>query len=477
MKDSSYITNLVCRFASDSEDSIAFSLYDGQKVTDITYPRFAEDILKAAGYFRNKSIHKQHIALISPNSYRWIVNCFGIIASGNTPVLINPALPQEMLREQCKMADVSFVCGERTAISEYTFCNGLLPFDVVTAADAISVDELYSADPGETVMMAFTSGTSGKSKAVEYTAENLKSLSIYAGDICDSADMKRVQLIVPLFHIMGIGIAITTLHYANTLCIGRDVKSLFMDMPHLNPYNITIVPAILESIVKIFRNAKSQEERMRYVGNCLQRVVVGGAAVKEESVRYLMDQGIQVYGGYGMTETTGIGIIQMQDDRHIGSLGKASGSMMCRIQDGEIQISGPAVMKGYYKDPEETARMIEDGWVHTGDMGHCDADGYFYITGRKKNVMILSNGENVNPEEIEAKLGNCDAILECMVYSNGIGICADVFSENHDASADFINNYNEGVPLYRQVYKVNYSTKPLEKTGSGKIKRKENVYV
>lgn len=178
-----------------------------------------------------------------------------------------------------------------------------------------------------------------------------------------------------------------------------------------------------------------------------------------------------------MTETTGDGTWCELDEEHMGSIGKPRGSIQCRIQDGEILFKGSSVMKGYYKNPEDTAKIIQDGWIHTGDTGYCDADGYYYLTGRKKNVIILSNGENVNPEEIEAKFGECEAILECMVYSDRKGICADVYTENEKTATDFIREYNEQMPMYRQVYKVNFYTTPLEKTGSGKIKRKENIYV
>ena len=108
-------------------------------------------------------------------------------------------------------------------------------------------------------------------------------------------------------------------------------------------------------------------------------------------------------------------------------------------------------------------------------MGRCDEEGYYYITGRKKNVIILHNGENVNPEEIEAAFGRCEAIEECLVFGDGKGICADVYASSQEEAAAFIRSYNYKMPKYRQVYKVNYVAEPLPRTGTGKIKRKENV--
>lgn len=148
--------------------------------------------------------------------------------------------------------------------------------------------------------------------------------------------------------------------------------------------------------------------------------------------------------------------------------------MQCCIQDGEILLKSDAVMKGYYKDPEETARVVRDGWLHTGDLGYCDECGNYYFTGRKKNTIILSNGENVNPEEIEADWSRCEAIEECLVYADEKGICADVYVSNQDQASRFIKDYNERIPRCHQVYKVFYSDRPLEKTSSGKLKRKGN---
>ena len=252
---------------------------------------------------------------------------------------------------------------------------------------------------------------------------------------------------------------------------------MLADISTLNPTSLSIIPSVLSSLVKLLKSAKSEEERQRYVGKNLATVAVSGASANPALCRYLMESGFEIQSAYGMTESAGAGTQCVWSEETIGSIGKPYGKTECRIVDGELLLRGPSVMKGYYKDPEETAKLIEDGWLHTGDLAYCDERGYYYLTGRKKNVMILSNGENVNPEEIESKLGECKAILECMVFNDGKGICADVYTDNETDAADFIKRYNESVPLYRQVYKVNYSPTPLEKTGSGKIKRKENVYV
>lgn len=118
--------------------------------------------------------------------------------------------------------------------------------------------------------------------------------------------------------------------------------------------------------------------------------------------------------------------------------GLTYGKTSCRVEDNELMLSGPSLMKGYYKDPAGTAAVIKNGWLKTGDLVRYDDDGYFYITGRKKNVIILSNGENVNPEEIEKILNTSDDILECMVYSDKKGILADIYTENKKSAAAFI---------------------------------------
>lgn len=481
MEYKGYIKELLEKFSLEGENSIAFSVYDGMQVTDITYHQFYYDILNAAGYFNYRKIKKQHIAIVASNSYNWIVVFFAVISSGNTAVLLNPALPNDILLHQCKKADVTIAC-----IDGNDFCNlrssfprevQLLPLQCITSTEPMKMGEVYSESENEPVFLMFTSGTTGTSKAVQTTSFNIRCSIGNLDEMFSISGSDRLFSGFPLYHIAGLRCVIGILQRCKTICIGRDIKYLMMDIPKLNPTAIAGVPVIAESISKCFKNAKTPQEIQRFVGTKLQRIIIGGAAPKAESLQSIRDHGISTEIVYAMTETTGDATWCVLTDDHVNSVGKPCGEMKCHIQDGEILIKGPSVMNGYYKDPEETAKVLKEGWLHTGDLGFFDERGYLYITGRKKNVIILSNGENVNPEEIEAQFSKCPEILECLVYGDKKGICADVYTINESAASDFIKKYNEAVPLYRQVYKVYYSSAPLEKTGSGKIKRKENVYV
>lgn len=473
-----YVQSLVEKFLTSEESMVAFSLYDGKQVTNISYPQFARDVLKAAGYFSEHKITKQHIAIAAPNSYYWVVTLFAIMASGNVAVPLNQALPEELLQWQCEKADITMVCHDNSETADKLSKVIGLPFDVIKADVGLRMGEIYSHDAEETVLMMFTSGTTGMSKAVMLSEKNL--VASFSNLFYNRNQLDEIKpceekyiLSLPLYHIGSIRFLISQLDRGAVIAIGRGTQYLFADLPKLNPTHIGMVPAMVESFAKIIR--RTPLERWKdYIGNNFKRILAVGAAMKPTVARELLEKNIQIDVIFGMTESAGDGSWCLLDENHLGTIGKPDGNIAFRIVDGEILLKSDGVMKGYYKDSDETAKVIVDGWLHTGDMGYCDEDGYYYITGRKKNVIILSNGENVNPEEIEATFGACAAIEECLVYSDGKGICGDVYTSDRDSAAAFIKAYNESMPMYRQVYKITYTDEPLPKTGSGKIKRKEN---
>lgn len=478
MGDMCVLHDLLNRFSSADENAAAFSIYDGEKVTEITYRKFLHDILDAAGYFAENNIVHQHIALAAPNSYTWIKTFFAIIVSGNVAVLMNPDLPKDVLAWQCAKADVSMICGERTLQEEFGDAE-VVPVVLLeqVKGSPFSIEKLYSAENNETIIMFFTSGTTGQSKAVEITASNFRySIKNFEEPfILDG--MERIMTPIPFCHIFGFLHIIETLNHCKTVCLGRGIGYLFFDMAFLNPDMLSTVPSVLESLAKFLKRNSSKQAGNRGLGENLKLITYGGASLQSNVGHYFIDLGLKLYVCYGMTEISCGATWGDVDIEHSNTAGKFCEYIEYRFENGELLVTGPTLMKGYYKDPEETAKVIEKGWLHTGDLGYCDENGYFYLTGRKKNVIILSNGENVNPEEIEAKFALCNAILESLVYGDGKGICADIYTDNPDEANRFVKEYNQNVPMYQQVYKVNCVAEPLEKTGIGKIKRKENKNV
>lgn len=472
-----FLADLVIDFSKE-ETLFAFSLYDGKQIHNITYKQFSDDIFQAAGYFKKKNIYKQHIALMAPNSYEWMLIFFAITSSGNIPVLLNPDLPPELLYQHCKMADVTIIClnsNDSELTSSFKDIT-LLPFTTIRSSSPLLVDEIYVTNSNETALLLFTSGTTGQSKVVELTASNL----FYgSNDICRALEELQTETalsIIPFFHIAAFRGILAMLQLKRSILMGRGIKYIFMDLAALNPDGLLMVPSIAETLVKLLAHKTDINERQKITGTKLRTIFLGGATIKPDIVRSLIDLGFKINIAYGLTETTAAGMHYTVDNEHLNALGKISDYMQCRISDGELLLKGPSIMKGYYKDPKSTADILQDGWLHSGDLGYCTQDGYYYINGRKKNVIILSNGENVNPEEIEAVFSECSCILESIVYSDGKGICTDIYTDNCITAKNFIIRYNASVPLYRQVYKVNYFNTPLEKTSSGKIKRKENIY-
>lgn len=478
MENKGFIKGMIERLSSAPEDAIAFSLYDGTALRTVTYPVFVDDVLKAANYFVVNGITGRHIAIAAPNSYDWIVTYLAVLVSGNTGVLLNHHLEEETIRQYCDKADIYMICADSDSIvnfRNYLSKYPLISLDQLTTDMRIPMDCISGCDPMQTVTMLFTSGTTGKSKVVEITSENLQYSIENFETQYTMENLERVMTPIPFHHILGFLHTMESLFYFKTICIGRGIRYLFADMAVLNPVMLNTVPSIIESMTKLLKHAPHAAARQKYIGDRLRLISFGGAVLKKAISSYLLDLGMVLTVYYGMTEISSTGTWCIIDRDHLDTAGKFCKHVKCRFDNNELLMSGPTLMKGYYQDPEETQKIIEDGWIHTGDLGRVDEDGYLYLTGRKKNVIILSNGENVNPEEVEEKLGCCGFILECMVYGDGKGICADVYTENQDATAAYIREYNAATPMYRQVYKVNYQNSPLEKTASGKIKRKENL--
>ena len=338
MANNSFILDFLTRFSEADETQNAFCLYDGQQVSDVSYAHFCSDILKTAGFFRAKAIQGKHIALIAPDSYRWLTTFFGIMASGNVAVLLNPSLPGELLAWQCEKADAAYLCSEAEKLAQMHWNPGLpqLPFEELLCQAPLTIGELPACEANDPLMLMFTSGTTGKSKAVELTSENLLVSCANIEGMYDGPTMDRVYPAIPLFHIGALRYVLASLQRLKTICMGRGQRYMLMDLPMLNPTGGVFVPAILESISKMLKRCKTDADRARYIGSNMKRFSFGGAVLKPSVAQFYLEQGFILEVIFGMTETACDGMSYRLDMAHMNSLGKLCGNMQAKLENNEL---------------------------------------------------------------------------------------------------------------------------------------------
>ena len=334
------------------------------------------------------------------------------------------------------------------------------------------------------MVMLFTSGTTGRSKAVMLAERNfftVMQMHVAMGD--HMLDFKHRQLpedkndvlsnfaILPLFH-LGTFICLFSWPFkgwALNLC--SDLRNFYRDLGLMHSDSIAVAPVLMESIYKDVKRGRTDKL------NGLWNPCGSSAMFDSELLLNLVENGMYITQCYGMTETCGDGLVNYaQTEPHIRALGKPDGHCEYKLDEtGEICIRGGCVMLGYYKDPEATAEIIDkDGWLHTGDLAREDEDGYYYMVGRKKNLIILGTGENVSPEELERKLYACPEVQECVVKEMGkkIGALICCAEEKQAEVRAFLTGLNRTLPLYQRITAVEFSTEPLPRNAMGKLLRR-----
>ena len=206
-------------------------------------------------------------------------------------------------------------------------------------------------------------------------------------------------------------------------------------------------------------------------GGELSFVISGGAAINQKYIDGMEAIGIQVLNGYGITECGPVVAVNHVYASRQGSVGFPMDCNQVRIEDGEIWVRGANVMLGYYQNEAATKEAMEDGWFKTGDLGYLDQEGFLYITGRKKNLIILSNGKNVSPEELEDKIAELPHVLEAVVYAEDGAITAEVYTEEQKDVRETILALNRELPAYKHIQRVKFRNREFDKTTTKKIKR------
>ena len=463
---------------------------DEETVVEKTYAQYAEDIRRTVTYLRENvpDLQGRHIAILSKNCYEYGVIAFGTILAGGVVVTVNqkktwPELEYELgLVEPALLFNdgIDYGCREQL---EAAYGDRLRPMDAFR--DCAPAQGLTNTrKPDDLMVLMFTSGTTGRSKAVMLSERNFFTTTgaqVIFGDAMlaykhehfpeNKNDVLSNFSILPLFH-LGTFICLFVWPCKGwALNLSSDLREFYRDLKLMHSDAMAVAPMLMESIYKDVK--RGRRERLNGLWNpCGSSAMFDGAMLAE-----LAQEGMMITQVYGMTETCGDGIINYsQDEKHIRSAGKPDDHCEYRIaEDGELCIRGGCVMLGYYKDPEATAEVVDkEGWLHTGDLARVDEDGYYYITGRKKNLIILDSGENVSPEELEGLVSQCAAVQECVVKEKGkkIGVVVYCAEDKQQQVRDHITALNRTLPLYKRMSAVEFSAEPLPRTGTGKLLRK-----
>ncbi|MDE6834426.1 MAG: AMP-binding protein, partial [Ruminococcus sp.] len=303
-----------------------------------------------------------------------------------------------------------------------------------------------------------------------------------------------IMSVLPIHHIYCFTCDILlALRYGNNLCFNDSMMRIPQNLKLFKPHVVLLVPMIAETLYKTIKNTmerfpekSAKEIADEYFGGRLRTIFSGGAYLRPELQRAYIDMGIQMAQGYGMTECSPrISTGDRFDTECKGDVGVIVNGCQVKSIDGEIVVKSPSVMAGYYKDEQATAEALTpDGWLHTGDLGYADGNR-LYLTGRKKNLIILSNGENVSPEEIENKFAGLDYITQILVYSEDSVICAEIFPnkelypENEVIEKLFretVDKINLTVPPAKAVRCLRVREVPFDMTPSKKIKRQQSEH-
>jgi long-chain acyl-CoA synthetase len=249
------------------------------------------------------------------------------------------------------------------------------------------------------------------------------------------------------------------------LCV--DFRQFYRDLQFMNSEIVACPPMAIKMFVSDLKRARREKW-----GTGLKFVFSGAAALPAEAQRTIAENGYFVAFGYGMTELAGPSAINVYMQK-FESVGKAAPRTEIEIRDKEIFIKNDSVMLGYYKNPEKTAEVLKDGWIATGDLGYVDEEGFLFLTGRKKNLIILSSGENISPEELEDKLYSNEKIRECKVYARDEKIAVDIYAPGatEEEIRGFVGEINSKMPMFKAITVIELKDSELPKTSTGKIKR------
>ncbi len=482
-----------CKFFRDSEIYIK------------SYKEFRDDSLAVSRYIKTIEKEKIHIAFIGKTSYEYIACLTGMICSGNVVV---PFAPDISVDEACKLfedADIEMLFCEEECLGkaeeiQKTY-KGIR--QVVSLGDWHWFDNIFKTyseeseyahlsdieiNPYECALIIYTSGTTGERKGVMLSNNNLASNACYDTYKADEDDV--FLSVLPMHHIFCYACDVLKVIYDGAaICLNGVLPNIYRNFLIFEPTNTRLVPLLCKAVLTKIKIAERKHPELTpreaaelVVGKRLTKLMAGSAFLSGALIDEFAKYGITLRQGYGMTECGPRITTSCFDEENKYSNGVLLGVDDVRVVDGEIQVKGPSIMLGYYKKPERTAEVFtDDGYLCTGDLGYFK-DGHIYLVGRKKNLIILANGENISPEELENKFLDDGIVKEIVVRGEKEMIIAEIFPDEALAEAmgitdipaeisKIIDRVNSTLNTDRQISSFVVRETPFERTSTGKIKR------
>ena len=551
---------LVKRYSDKYSDEIAFEYKENpssESHIKITYSQFASDIKSLGTALINTGLSKKKVAIISPNRYEWCVSYLAITTSDMVVVPLDRALPDNEIEDLIVRSKAQAVIFDKkytevfsklakekkSNLSQYICMDNIDEFTTYSSliqkghSLLVNGDTKYDnvvIDNKKMSIMLFTSGTTSISKAVALSQSNICE-DIYA--LAQMTDIRKDDTFLsflPLHHTFE---STCTFLYGTfsgiTVAFCDGLKYVQKNLAEFKVTGFVCVPLMLEIMYKKIKKGIEEQGKTKLVatiskisngllkmgidirrkvfkqildnlGGKLRILIAGGAAMSKDAIQGFLDLGINLLQGYGLTETSPVVAGENDKCKRCGSVGFPLPGINVKIDNpdkdgiGEIAVQAPTVMLEYVDNPEATNEVLKDNWFYTGDLGYFDKDGFLFITGRKKDVIVLKNGKNIFPEEIEILINKLPYVSESMVFGRPLEdgdykICAKIVYNKEVINEMFPNiskedlhkkvwddikeNVNHKMPAYKYIREIILTDTPLIKTTTQKVKRHEELKV
>ena len=545
------IKEMLINSAEKYRDNVAYKIDD----KNITYKEVKNNVDSLGTALTNKGLQGKRIAIIGQNSYNWEIAYLSIVCGTGVVVPLDKMLPENELESLIKRSEVEAIFFDEKfeevlekiskkndnnlklliSMGERKKEKTLLQKDLIETGKQLVLNgnkEFINSKINDDKMniLLFTSGTTSKSKAVMLSHKNICSNIDAIGKTLNVDENDSFLSILPLHHVFECTVGfLFPLSVGAKIVFGRGLKHIAQDLKDNQISVLLCVPAIYENLYKNIRkkfekeghlelleeleekaqNYSMQERRKIFkqihesIDNNTKLLISGAAALDPEVEKTFRIWGFNLVQGYGLTEASPVISVESEENYRLSSIGKALPGIEAKIDNpdidgmGELIVKGDNVMLGYLNDDEATKKVIKDGWLYTGDLAKIDEDGFIYICGRKKSVIVLKNGKNIFPEEMEKLVNKIEGVRESFIFGKttnktkgdiklNVEIVYDknevqdiykitTIDEIYEKFHEKIKQVNSTIPSYKAIKGIVFSEEPLIKTSTNKIKRDENI--